>query len=261
MSTTATLDRSFNVASISERFYIRMAIAFLAVAFIGFAPTYWIPMVRGTLVVRPIAHVHAMFFYGWLLLFLRQSSLASSGRLVRHREMGVLGVAVATGMCFVGLAMAVDSIRTMDAAGFGDAGRRFAIVPVTAIALFAGMFAVALLNVSKPEVHKRVLLAATASLLQAAVGRWFVLALAPPRPAGMIGPPSPPPVAVSVGPGLVVDLLIVFAMVHDRRTTGRVHRAYWIALAVIVAVQVLRVPVSATSAWMHVPQWLVTLVP
>jgi hypothetical protein len=164
-------------------------------------------------------------------------------------------------MCFIGLAVAVDSIRTMDAAGFGDAGRRFAIVPVTAITLFAGMFAVALLNVSKPEVHKRVLLAATASLLQAAVGRWFVLALAPPRPAGMIGPPSPPPVAVSVGPGLVVDLLIVFAMVHDRRTTGRVHWAYWIALAVIVAVQVLRVPLSATSAWMHVPQLLVTLVP
>ena len=184
MSTTVTLDRSFDVATITERFYVRMAIAFLAVAFIGFAPTYWVPMVRGTLAIRPIAHVHALFFYGWLLLFLKQSSLAASGRLVRHREMGVLGVAVATGMCFVGLAMAVDSIRTMDAAGFGDAGRRFAIVPVTAIALFAGMFAVALLNVSRPEVHKRVLLAATASLLQAAVGRWFVLALAPPRPRG-----------------------------------------------------------------------------
>jgi hypothetical protein len=261
MSTTATLDRAFDVASVAERFYVRMAIAFLAVAFIGFAPTYWVPMVRGTLVIRPIAHVHALFFYGWLLLFLKQSSLAASGRLVRHREMGVLGVAVATGMCFVGLAMAVDSIRIMDAAGFGDAGRRFAIVPVTAIALFAAMFAVALLNVSRPEVHKRVLLAATASILQAAVGRWFLLALAPPRPPGMIGPASSPPVAVSVGPGLVVDLLIVVAMVHDRRTTGRVHRAYWIALAVIVSVQVLRVPVSATSAWMHVPQWLLALAP
>src|SRR3954452_8986591 len=137
MSTTATLDRSFNFASVAERFYIRMAIAFLAVAFIGFAPTYWIPMVRGTLVVRPIAHLHAMFFYGWLLLFLKQSSLAASGRLVRHREMGVLGVAVATGMCFVGIAVAMQSIHAMDAAGFSEKGRRFAIVPLTSVALFA----------------------------------------------------------------------------------------------------------------------------
>jgi hypothetical protein len=261
LSTTATLDRTFNVAAATERFYVRMAIMFLAVAFIGFAPTYWVPMARGTLAVKPIAHLHALFFYGWLLLFLTQSSLAASGRLVRHREMGVLGVAVATGMCFVGLAMAADSIRTMDAAGFGDAGRRFAIVPITAVGLFAVMFTVAVLNVGRPEVHKRLLVAATASLLQAGVGRWFLLFLAPARPAGMIGPSSPPPVAVSVLPGLLVDLLIVAAMVHDRRTTGRVQRTYWIAGAAVVAVQVLRVPVSATGAWMHVPHWLLAIVP
>ena len=110
------------------------------------------PTVRGTLAIRPIAHVHALFFYGWLLLFLKQSGLRRQAGWSGTAKMGVLGVAVATGMCFVGLAMAVDSIRTMDAAGFGDAGRRFAIVPVTAIALFAVMVAVALLNVSRPEV-------------------------------------------------------------------------------------------------------------
>lgn len=260
MSTTATLDRSFDVAMSIERFYVRMAMVFLAVAFVGFAPTYWVPMLRGTLSVAPITHLHALFFYGWLLLFLKQSSLAASGRLVRHREMGVFGVAVATGMCFIGLAAAADSIRTMDAAGFGEAARRFSIVPITAVTLFAAMFTYAVLNVRRPEVHKRVLLAGTASLLQAAVGRWFVLFLAPPRPAGLIGPVSPPPVFVSVMPGLLVDLLIVAAMVHDRRTTGRVHGAYWISLAIIVAVQVLRVPVSATTAWMHVPQGLLALI-
>ena len=58
-----------------------------------------------------------------------------------------------------------------------------------------------------------------------------------------------------------MDLPIVVAMVHDRRTTGRVHRGYWIALAVILSVQLLRVPVSATNAWMHVPQWLLALAP
>jgi hypothetical protein len=259
MTTTATVDRSFNVAGTTERFYVRMAATFLIVGFVGFVPTYWLPLVRGTLVIPPLAHVHALFFYGWLLLFWSQTSLAASGRLARHREMGVLGVALATGMVFVGLGTAATSIKALDAVGFGEAGRRFSIVPITAAALFATMFAVALLNVRRPEVHKRVLLAATAALLQAPAGRWVALLLAPPQPGG--GPRMPPPVAVSVIPGLLIDLLIVAAMIHDKRTTGRIHRTYWIWGAAIVAVQVLRVPVSQTDAWMHVPTWLMALVP
>jgi hypothetical protein len=259
VSTATTLARPFSVPVAADRFYVRIAAVFLIVGLVGFAPTYWVPMLRGTLVAPPLAHVHALLFYGWLLLFLKQSSLAASGRLVRHREMGVLGVAVATSMCFVGLAMAMTSIRSADAIGFGDAGRRFSIVPITAAVLFAAMFANALLNVRRPEVHKRVLVVATAALLQAAAGRWFLLFLAPPHAPGVAV--SPPPVFVSVMPGMVVDLLIVYAMIHDWRTTGRVHRTYWIWGAVVVAVQVLRVPVSMTNAWMHVPQWLMALAP
>lgn len=57
-------------------------------------------------------------------------------------------------------------------------------------------------------------------------------------------------------PGLVSDLLIVAAMMHDRRTTGRVHPVYWIAGCALVALQVLRVPLSATTAWTQIANWL-----
>jgi hypothetical protein len=69
-----------------QRFYVGMAATFVAIALIGFAPTYWIPLTRGTLEVPPITHVHALFFYGWTLLFLRQTWLAASGEMTRHRE-------------------------------------------------------------------------------------------------------------------------------------------------------------------------------
>jgi hypothetical protein len=59
----------------------------------------------------------------------------------------------------------------------------------------------------------------------------------------------------------VTDLLIVAAMIHDRRTRGRVHRAYWIAGAVVLAVQVLRVPLGTTSGWQSVVSWLLLLAP
>src|SRR5215207_10129096 len=149
----------------SERFYTRMAATFIAVAVIGFAPTYWLPIGRGTLAVPPIVHLHALLFFGWTVLFWRQTSLAASGNLTRHRELGVAGVAVATAMLFVGTATAIGSMKRGEAAGFGPAAHAFSIVAFTAIILFVVLIAVALVNVGKPDVHKRLMLVATASLL------------------------------------------------------------------------------------------------
>jgi hypothetical protein len=260
MSVVAESRVSIPAVPVGQRFYVGMATTFVAIALIGFAPTYWLPLTRGTLEVPPITHVHALFFYGWTLLFLRQTWLAATGEVRRHRELGVAGVALATGMLFVGLDAAVTSLKQAEAAGFGDAGRAFSIVPLSAIALFTVLVAIAVLNVRKTDVHKRLMLVATASVMQAAVGRWFILFLATPPPAGG-GAVSPPPVLVTVMPGLVVDLLIVAAMIHDRRTNGRVHRAYWISGAVVVAVQVLRVPLSTTSVWMRTAEALTLFFP
>jgi hypothetical protein len=243
-----------------QQFYVRMAAVFVAIAVIGFAPSYWGPLSQGTLDVPPILLVNALLFYGWTLLLLRQTWLAASGEMRRHREIGVLGVALATAMLFVGLNAAVTSIRRGEAAGFGDTARAFSVVSVTAIALFSVLVAIAIVNVRKPELHKRLMLVATASILQAAVGRWFLLFLAPPRPPG-VSVAVPPPVFVTVLPGLLVDLPIVVAMIHDRRTIGRVHPVYWIAGACVVAVQVLRVPISSTAAWEGVVQALLAFFP
>jgi hypothetical protein len=236
------------VPSPTDRFYVRMAVVFLAVAVVGFAPTYWIPLVRGSLVATPITHIHALFFYGWLLLYLKQTSLAASGALVRHRRLGIAGVAMATALCFIGGATAVGSLRNSVADGFGDAARAFAIVPISGIAFFAVLFAVAMYFARNREVHKRLMFVNTAALLHPAIGRWFVLFLAPPS-TGLQGPVSPPPVFVTVPPGLLADVIIVAAMIHDRRTNGRVHPAYWIAGGCVLAVQLLRVPLGRTQAW------------
>ena len=72
---------------------------------------------------------------------------------------------------------------------------------------------------------------------------------------------GPPPVLVTIMPGLVVDLIVVAGMIHDRRTRGRVHPAYWAAGGALLAVQLLRVPFSTTTGWMRVTDWLVALSP
>ena len=50
-------------------------------------------------------------------------------------------------------------------------------------------------------------------------------------------------------------------MVHDRRTRGRVHPAYWVAGGVALAVQLLRVPLSGTAGWLRVTDWMLALAP
>ena len=214
---TAVRGAAFPAAA-TDRFYARMAVVCLAVGVIGFAPTYWVPLLRGTLDLQPLAHVHALFFYSWLLLLMRQSSLAASGQFVRHRASGMVGIALASGMFFVGIGMAIHSLKASIADGFEPAARAFTIVPISGILLFAVLFAIAIAKVHNSEVHKRLMLVNTAGLLQAAAGRWFVLYLAPPTAPGVAV--SPPPVFVTVMPALAVDLLIVAGMVYDLRTAA-----------------------------------------
>jgi hypothetical protein len=240
----------------TNEFYSRMAYACLAVAVIGFAPTYWIPLVTGRLEVAPILHLHAFVFYGWLTLLAVQTRLAATRRIARHRELGLLGVAWATAMCGVGIAAAVHSIKQADAAGFGDAARAFSVVPITGIFFFAALFALAIVKIKRGDVHKRLMLIATVSLLNAAVGRLFILAigLTPPTATAV-----PPPVFVTILPGIIADLLLVPALLHDRKHLGYVHPVYWIGGAALIVSQLLRVPISNTAAWHAVAQGFVNL--
>jgi hypothetical protein len=259
MTTLTAVREAALAAMATDRFYARMAVVCLAVGVIGFAPTYWVPLLRGSLDAPPLAHAHALFFYGWLLLFVRQSSLAASGQYVRHRALGLLGIALASGMFFVGVGMAIHSLKESIADGFEPAARAFTIVPISGIVLFAILFAAAIANVRDSDVHKRLMLVNTAGILQAAVGRWFILFLAPPTTPGVAV--SPPPVFVTVMPGIVVDLLIVTGMIYDWRARGRVHRVYGIAGGALLAVQLLRVPLSTTAPWLNATNWLLAIAP
>ena len=58
-----------------------------------------------------------------------------------------------------------------------------------------------------------------------------------------------------------VAVAFVAAMLHDRRTRGRVHPVYWVAGGAVLAVQLLRVPLSGTDGWLRVTDWLLAMSP
>jgi hypothetical protein len=257
VASSALRDRVATTAT-DRTFFSRMAYACAAVGVIGFAPTFWIPLLTGRLTLPPILYLHAAVFYSWLALFVFQSRLVATRQLSRHRTMGVVGVALMTAMCFVGTLAAVSSMRAAGAAGFATEARAFSVVPLMGIAVFATLFVIAVLNVSRPDVHKRLLLVATVSLLNAAVGRLFILALGLPSPAASV---EPPPVYVSILPGLIADGLLIPALLYDRRHLGSVHRVYWVAGGALIASQVLRVPFAATGIWQSIAAGVNVLMP
>jgi hypothetical protein len=231
------------VASPARFFYFHMALACAAVAFLGFAPTYWLPLAHRNFPGSPVIHVHGLLFFTWTLYFVTQTWLAASGRVVNHRSLGIVGVSLATAMTMMGFLASVHVMRQSAAIGQTDAGVAFAIVPLTGIAFFAVIFILAIANTRRPEIHKRLMLLAAISILDAAVARWFLTFLAPP------GPPGPPPVQVTIAPALVAYLLLVVAMVRDKRSEGRVHPVYIYGGIALLAVKLLNWPISETSAW------------
>lgn len=243
---TTLIDRNPTSAIASSQaryFYFYMALSCMAVAFLGFAPTYWLPMATGSFPSMPVIHFHGMLFFVWTIYFAFQTWLAASGRVARHRTTGLIGVSLATAMTIFGFFATVNAMKRSAALGLTDAGISFAIVPLSGILFFAVVVTLAIANTRRPETHKRLMLLAAISILDAAVARWFLTFLAP------AGPPGPPPVPVTIAPALVACLLLVVAIIFDWRTRGRPHPAYIYGGAALVAVKLLNWPISVTPAW------------
>ncbi|MDB5499790.1 MAG: hypothetical protein JWP28_3821 [Phenylobacterium sp.] len=240
-------------------FYVWMAGLFVLIAFSGFAETYWLQLAGGTFVGSPLLHLHGLLFSAWTLFFLSQTWLAASGQMQHHRAWGVAGVSLATAMVFVGLATSIASMQKGVADGHAEAARAFAIVPLSAAVLFAVLVAWAVVTVKTPEVHKRLMMLATISILQAPIGRFFFLTV-----GGGGGPGSrpglmpPAPVATTVGAGLVVAVLILAAVVYDWRKRGRPHPVYVIGGAAVVIIELIRVPLAETPQWQAIAKALGT---
>lgn len=239
----------------SERkFYLWLSGAIVIAAFGGFFPSFWGRMATGHSVGAPILYVHGLLFSVWVLFLFAQSALVASGQTLRHKDWGLAGVALAGMMAFSVPIAVLNSIALADNAGFGDSARRFAIVPLVGLLLWGSLLIVAFANVRRPEVHKRLIIVASAAMLQAAIARVFILVMGV---TGGVGPS--PPVFVTIPAGIIADLFIVAGMIYDWRTRGRPHSAYVIGGAAVLAVQLLVAPLSTTPQWMAIVRGVETL--
>lgn len=233
------------------RFYERMAYACAFIAFAGFVPTYWAPVAAGSFTGAPILHVHGLLFSAWTVLFVVQTRLVARGRLPSHRRLGMAGIALATAMLFVGLRVVAANVEAGIARGTAEQARAFAIVPTSLIVGFAVLVGAAIAFARRRDVHMRLMLVATITILPPAIARVVLLLLAPEGAS-----PGPPPIGMTLVPAFFANLLLVAAMVHDWRRRGRPHPVYLITGAALLVVQLARVPLSGSAAWLAMAEWL-----
>ena len=242
----ATMTPAGDPAAAERRFYTGMAIAILAVVFVGFARSFflrpWFPDHPAP--PERFFTVHGLAFAAWIVLLVTQASFVRAGRVDLHRKLGMAGAGLALAMLVLGVWGAL--IAAKRSTGFVDIPvppLQFLIVPFADLLLFATFVAYAIARRGDPQAHKRAMLLATISILGAAVARLPGLAA--------LGPPA------FFG---LTDLFIVAIGVWDWRTRGRLHPVtLWGGLALIVS-QPLRLAVMGTEGWLAFARWATGLI-
>lgn len=231
-----------------DPFYARTALAMLACVLLSFPLTYFAPIATGSRSFVPIIHIHGALFFAWIGLYAWQARLVATGRTMRHRELGLAGIALSALMLPLGIAAAIHAARMRMARG--DA-LPFAstLYNMVDILLFAAFMTAAIATVTRHrEWHRRFTYAAALCLVGPAISRWILPYV------------SVPPFS-DFAPNILADLFLIPLALHDRRVAGSIHPATLIAAAIMVPIHLASPAASLSSWWNGAAPALLALAP
>jgi hypothetical protein len=214
-------------------FYFVMALAAIATAFFGFARTYFLRSYFQTQPLPALLEVHGAIFTAWLVLFLAQTTLVATRRTDIHRKLGWVGAALAALMVIVTFKAAVIAVHAAVVCCDADAARKFFAVPIADIVVFSTLVAAAIVFRRELADHKRLMLLATLTILDAATTRW---------PIGFIQ-------TTKWGYYVAEDAIILAALAYDSLLYKRVARAFMWGVPLVIGAHIARELIGATTVW------------
>ncbi len=153
--------------------YSWTALGCVLTAFLGFIPTFWMPVAAGQFKANPVVFMHGIGFFTWTLFALAQTSLVPAGHVAVHRAVGLAGISFATVLTMLGLLAALNSLQSgIAGCRSGCSGMREAFLdraPDRDRPVCSAVQAFAISNIRRPEFHKRLMLLATISVLNVPV--------------------------------------------------------------------------------------------
>jgi hypothetical protein len=200
-----------------DRFFLVSGWIMAATIVAGFSTNVLIG--RSSFASPLVYHLHALAFFGWVAIYLAQTGLVAAGHLRLHRRLGWLAAGWLPVMAVMGLWLNVHSLRERG----GTPPRPpsdFLFANATLLFGAIGLVLVGIAARRRTDWHRRLLFCALALMSSSAIGRM-----------------TPPSLNAATGGWLIVALLLLFpvsGMICDARRDGRVHRAWWLGVSVIV---------------------------
>ena len=240
MAMNPTIDRSTK----DRRLYTWVAVIIPIIVLIGFARSYYLkgffntPALPGLLV-----HLHGIVMTSWVVLFVVQVSLVAKRRVRVHQRLGVFGAMLAVMIVVVGTLTGIAGAARGSSPG--PPPLQFLVVPLGDILVFAILVGTALcFRRHRLDIHKRLMLLATLSLLAAAIARIPLHFIETGGPLAFYG---------------LTDLCILACVVFDTVKHRRLHPVFLWGTLLIVASQPLRFMLASTDVWMRFATALVGL--
>lgn len=236
MTLSATASQA-DTSAFRPSFFLCMTLVMAAFVFGGFGMTYFWPLATGSFPpAPPVVHLHGIVFSSWIVLLLVQAALVNVRNIALHRSLGMFGIALATAVMFMGALITL--IGGVGSAHLSNPGANYyhgMYLGLLAITGFGTLFTLAIRNVRRPDVHRRMILFATLLILPPGVHRLYMV------PFGLSEFPVLPMY-------LTLDVLAIAILAHEWRTTQRLHALSLVGAGWLLLQQLLHFPVTH-SEW------------
>jgi hypothetical protein len=223
-----------------RQFFFGMAVLLVAVAAIGFAPTYYLAGVLRAPLPSRIVHIHAAVFSTWMILLVVQTGLISARRVGWHRKLGLAGFVLAGAMVVTVVLTGADLAMRVEGKPNSEAVLGLLSITFTDAFDFAVLAGFAYALRKNAAAHKRLIIIATAGITRAAFNRWHIPILFHQFYAAYAA----------------TYLFLLLLAAYDLWTTRRIHRAtIWGSAFLIFMGQMTRF-IGPTATWHTFAHWV-----
>lgn len=231
-------------------FYTWAAVCTFLIVFAGFARTYYLKILFGTPALPLLLHLHGLIFTLWFVLFFVQARLVARHRVDLHRRLGVFGAVLAPLAACVAIAVAFHAGRRSyltNPASLTVRSVRPLALDFGSSLTFVLLVAAALYFRRRGDIHKRLMVLASCSLLLPGMGR--LLEIVPLHFLHVGG------LWEMIG---FTEITPVVCILYDTVKHRRLHPAFaWGGLALLSSLPVF-MAIGSTNGWLNFMKWLLS---